>query len=252
MISLRAVTKIYPGENRVLDQINLELKKGEFLFVIGGSGAGKSSLLRLLATEELPTSGSLAVFGYPLEQMAASTLQAIRQVVGYIPQDTRLIGDLSVTENIALSLYTANRQALTGDARGRMQELMERLGLIHLRDKPARAISGGEAQRVAMARALVRNPELIVADEPTGAQDRDYTWTMMDLLMRHNAGGATVVVATHDREIVRRVHKRSAYLKNGRLGIVDRETGIVRSPSPDAIARAESSAHMKGEVPCSF
>jgi cell division transport system ATP-binding protein len=245
MISLRAVTKVYPGENRVLDQVNLELKKGEFLFVIGGSGAGKSSLLRLLATEEMPTTGSLAMFGYPIETMAPSTLQAIRQVVGYIPQDTRLIGDLSVAENIALSLYTANRKALNGDVRGRMQELLERLGLMHLREKPARAISGGEAQRVAMARALVRNPELIVADEPTGAQDRDFTWSMMDLLMRHNSGGATVVVATHDREIVRRVHKRSAFLKNGQLGIVDRETGaVIREP-------AASAARSK-EATCSF
>jgi cell division transport system ATP-binding protein len=222
MISLQSVTKIYPGENRVLDQVNLELKKGEFIFVIGGSGAGKSSLLRLLATEELPTSGSLAMFGYPIDQMAPSTLQAVRQVIGYIPQDTRLIGDLTVQENIALSLYSANRRVMV-DGRTRIQELLERLGLMHLSNKPARAISGGEAQRVAMARALVRGPELIVADEPTGAQDRDYTWAMMDLLMRHNAGGATVVVATHDREIVRRVHKKSAYLRNGRLSFLERE-----------------------------
>jgi cell division transport system ATP-binding protein len=253
MISFKSVTKIYPGENRVLDQINLELKKGEFLFVIGGSGAGKSSLLRLLATEELPTSGSLAMFGYPIDQMAPSTLQAVRQVVGYVPQDTRLIGDLTVQENIALSIYSAANRRGSAESRSRIQELLERLGLMHLRDKPARAISGGEAQRVAMARALVRNPELIVADEPTGAQDRDYTWSMMDLLMRHNAGGATVVVATHDREIVRRVQKRSAFLKNGRLSFVERSsTPFPSAPNPNEQGERSTAPFNRNNIPCSF
>ena len=218
MIQLNSVTKIYPGGNRVLEQLNLTLKKGDFLYVVGGSGAGKSSLLRMIATEELPNAGSVSLFGYRLDQVSPSTLRAIRQVLGYVPQDVRLISDLTVYDNVALSLSAGGSRVISGDWRVKIHEVLERLGLIHQRNKLAGTISGGEAQRVALARALVRAPELIVADEPTGAQDRDHTWSMMDLILKANSCGSTVVVATHDREIVRRVKKKCAVLKNGRLG----------------------------------
>ena len=125
MISLNSVTKSYFGDARVLDQINLELKKGEFLYMVGGSGAGKSSLLRLLATEEAPTSGALSMFGYNIQQVAPATLRAIRQVVGYVPQDVRLIPDLTVADNVALSLSMAGRRVLTGEFRGKINELLD-------------------------------------------------------------------------------------------------------------------------------
>jgi cell division transport system ATP-binding protein len=217
MIQLNGISKTYYGGNRVLDRLQLELKKGEFLYVIGGSGAGKSSLLRLLATEEAPTSGTLSMFGYDIARAAPSTLRAIRQVLGYVPQEVRLIHDLSVYDNVALALATSGSRANTAESRNRIHELLERMGLIQKRNKPASMLSGGEAQRVAVVRALARKPELIVADEPTGAQDRDYTWSMMDLILRANVTGTTVVVATHDRELVRRVKKRCAVLKNGSL-----------------------------------
>ena len=219
MIQLQSVSKSYFGEERVLDQVTLELKKGEFLYVLGGSGAGKSSLLRMLATEEAPSLGRLSLFGYELGQMTPSTLRAVRQSIGYVPQEVRLIPDLSVADNVALALTTAGPRLASTDSRARVNELLERLGLAHLRHKRASFLSGGEAQRVAFARALARNPELIVADEPTGAQDRDFTWSMMELMVRANAQGATVVVATHDREIVRRVRKKCAVLRNGQLGL---------------------------------
>jgi cell division transport system ATP-binding protein len=217
VIVLNGVSKTYYGGNRVLDRLQLELKKGEFLYVLGGSGAGKSSLLRILATEEAPTQGSLSMFGYDLSQAAPTTLRAIRQVLGYVPQEVRLISDLSVYDNVALALTTSGRRANTAENRNKIHELLERLGLIQKRHKPAIELSGGEAQRVAVARALARAPELIIADEPTGAQDRDYTWSMMDLILRANVTGATVVVATHDRELVKRVKKRCAILRNGNL-----------------------------------
>lgn len=217
MILLNGVSKIYYGGNRVLDRLQLELKKGEFLYVIGGSGAGKSSLLRMLATEEAPTSGTLSMFGYDLAHAAPSTLRAIRQVLGYVPQEVRLIQDMSVFDNVALALATSGHRTNTAQSKNRIHELLEKLGLIQKRHKAASMLSGGEAQRVAVARALARNPELIVADEPTGAQDRDYTWSMMELILKANISGATVVVATHDRELVRRVKKRCAVLKNGNL-----------------------------------
>jgi cell division transport system ATP-binding protein len=217
MVLMSAVSKSYAGGNRVLNRLNLELKKGDFLYVVGGSGAGKSSLLRLLATEEAVSSGSLSLFGYDTNQVSPATLRTIRQVLGYIPQEVRLIPDMSVYDNIALALMTAGRKSHGIDSRTRIDDLLVRLGLIQKRNKPAWSLSGGESQRVAVARALVRQPELIIADEPTGAQDRDYTWMLMDLFLRANSQGTTVVVATHDREIVKRVRKRCAVLKEGSI-----------------------------------
>lgn len=219
MVHLTQVSKSYFNGERVLSEINLQLKKGEFLYVVGGSGAGKSSFLRLLATEESPSAGSVCLFGYDLSKVSRSSLQSMRQLVGYIPQNVRLIPDLSVEDNIALSMSLAGRRALLPESKSRLEELLAKLGLAEKRMKPASALSGGEAQRVAVARALVRNPELIIADEPTGAQDRDYTWSMMDMFLKANLLGATVLLATHDREIVRRVRKKCAVLKEGRLVI---------------------------------
>lgn len=217
MVALSGVSKWYTGQTRVLDQINLNLKKGEFLYVVGGSGAGKSSLLRILATEESPSTGSISLFGYSLSQVSPSTLRAIRQTLGYVPQDIRLIPDLTVFDNVALSLSLAGHRVLSAQSKAKIAELLHRLGLETKRDKLASTLSGGEAQRVAVARALVRSPELIVADEPTGSQDRDYTWSLMDLFLKASVGGATVVIATHDKEIVRRVRKRCAVLRGGHI-----------------------------------
>jgi cell division transport system ATP-binding protein len=217
MVHLTRVSKSYHGSTRVLDEVSLDLKKGEFLYLVGGSGAGKSTFLRLLATEEAPSAGRISLFGYDLSSVSPSTLRAIRQLVGYVPQDVRLIGDLSVEDNVALSLVTGGRRVLSPQYRSRLDELLESLGLAQKRSLPASVLSGGEAQRVALARALVRNPELVIADEPTGAQDRDYTWSMLDMFLRANQNGATVVVATHDREIVRRVRRKCASLNAGRL-----------------------------------
>jgi cell division transport system ATP-binding protein len=217
MVSLSGVTKTYSGQSKVLDQVSLELKKGEFLYVVGGTGAGKSSMLRLMATEELATHGKLSLFGYDVATASPSTLRAIRQSLGFVPQNIRLIPDLTVLENVALSVTLAGRRVVPAQGRARIGELLDKLGLADKRNKPAQALSGGEAQRVAVARALVRSPELIIADEPTGAQDRDFTWSLMDLLLKANITGTTVVVATHDREIVRRVRKRCALLRGGRI-----------------------------------
>lgn len=219
MVVLSGVSKWYFGQTRVLDQVNLELKKGDFLYVVGGSGAGKSSLLRLLATEEEPSMGTLSLFGYNLSAVSPATLRAIRQSLGYVPQDIRLIPDLTIYDNIALSLSLARSRVLSAQAKAKISELLSRLGLESKRDKLASTLSGGEAQRVAVARALVRSPELIIADEPTGSQDRDYTWSLMDLFLKANSGGATVVLATHDREIVRRVRKKCAVLRGGNIAL---------------------------------
>lgn len=217
MLSLSAVTKSYFGQGNVLDQVNLRLKKGDFLYLIGGSGAGKSTMLRILATEESPSAGKISLFGYDLNRVSPSTLRAIRQALGFIPQGIKLIPDLTVFDNVALSLSLAGARVMNGQTRTQIAELLERLGLIAKSKLLAANLSGGEAQRVAVARALVRSPELVIADEPTGAQDQHYTWTLMDLFHKANIAGATIVIATHDREIVRRVQKPCATLKGGRI-----------------------------------
>lgn len=225
MISLNGISKWYTGpsdpSSRVLDRLDLHLNKGDFLYIVGGTGAGKSTLLRLLSTEEKPCAGSISLFGYDLAKISPTTLRAIRQVIGYIPQDIQLIPDLSVYDNVALSLSLAGRRSMHAEAKVRIREILERLGLAAKKDKPCSILSGGEAQRVAVARALARAPELIIADEPTGAQDPDSTWAMMDLFAKANILGTTVILATHDRQIVRRVRKPCATLKMGRVSLED-------------------------------
>ena len=220
MIQLSGVSKSYleksRGPIRALDEIDLEVKKGEFLYVVGGSGAGKSSLLRLIATEEVSSSGSVSLFGYNVVSATPSTLCAIRRSIGYIPQNIRLISDFTVYDNVMLSISLARHAVIRAEAENRVMELLERLGLAPKRYHLARTLSGGEAQRVAVARALVRLPEIIIADEPTGAQDKDFVWTVMDLFHKANQTGATLIVATHDREIVRRVRRKSIVLKSGK------------------------------------
>lgn len=221
MIKLQGVSKAYHGQVPVLDQVQLDLKQGDFLYVVGGSGAGKSSLLRMLATEESPTGGNVSLFGYDLSRASASVLRSIRQALGYVPQDIQLIPDLSVLDNVVLSLALSGRGRADVAGRAKALELLSRLAMDSKKDKPAGSLSGGEAQRVAIARALVREPELLIADEPTGSQDRDHTWQLMDLFLKANLGGATVIVATHDREIVRRVRKRCAVLRDGQVRLED-------------------------------
>lgn len=216
MLTLNHVTKTYPGNPNVLNGVSFELKRGEFLFVVGGTGAGKTSLLKILVTEEFPTQGDYAILGHFVSPNRSDELSRLRSTIGFIPQEQRLISDLTVLENLEVAArYSreAGRSAFDSSA----MELLDRLGLRARADTLCQNLSGGEAQRVAFARALIRQPDLIVADEPTGAQDREHTWTMMDLLVRASQNGTTVVMATHDRELVRRVRKKTAFLQSGHL-----------------------------------
>lgn len=221
MIALKQISRVYDDSPRILDRVELELKKGEFLYIIGGTGAGKTTLLRMLATEERPSSGSVSLFGYDLATAGATTLRSIRQAIAHIPQKVALIPDLTVYENISLAARFAGARTSGEALRGRISELLDRLGLASRRDSQAATLSGGEAQRVCIAQALARRPELILADEPTGAQDPESAWGILDLLLKENLAGTTVLVATHDREMVRRVRKKTALLKGGRILLED-------------------------------
>jgi len=216
MIHLRSLTKAF-GNRKVLDQVTLDLRRGDFLYVLGGTGAGKSTLLKLLSCDEMPTSGQVQIFGYDMARASSDAIQAVRRSIGYVPQKVDLISDFSVFENIALGVVSGGSRVLNADTRNRIQDLIERLKLGALRDTRASLLSGGEAQRVSVARALARRPELLIADEPTGAQDYENTWALMDLFQHANLQGVTVVLATHDRDIVRRLRKRCAVLHQGRV-----------------------------------
>lgn len=221
MITLTGVTKKYvtpqPTNSSVLDNVNLKIGKGEFVYVVGDSGAGKTTLLKMLYGEERPNRGSVEVLGIDLANADTSRVQALRRRIGVIFQELRLIDELSAYDNVALSLETADKA--TGSWRRAIDESLALVGAGAFAKKKVKALSGGERQRVAAARAIVRNPELIIADEPTGSLDREHTWSLMDLFQKMHLRGATVLIATHDREIVRRVRRRSCVLKSGKLVI---------------------------------
>lgn len=233
MISLTGIYKQYqngielrPSGSFVLENVNLRIQKGEFVYVIGDSGAGKTTLLKMIYGEELPSRGMVEVLGRDLTREGEDQLQNLRRRVGVIFQDLRLIDEISVMDNVAMSLETAADEIRAqlknrGVWKRACEEALQAVGMMNLSRKLAGTLSGGERQRIAAARALVRQPELLIADEPTGALDRDHTWSLMDLFQKLHLRGTTVILATHDREIVRRVRRRSCILKSGRLVVED-------------------------------
>jgi cell division transport system ATP-binding protein len=223
LIQLTGVSKAYAApqnKSSVLDNVSLKIGKGEFVYVVGDSGAGKTTLLKMLYGEESPSRGAVEVMGVNLTEADSGRIQALRRRVGVIFQDLRLIEELTAYDNVALSLETADQLKLSRRA---IDEALGLVGAAGFSKKKVKALSGGERQRVAAARAIVRQPELIIADEPTGSLDREHTWSLMDLFQKMHLRGATVVIATHDREIVRRVRRRSCVLKAGKLVV---EEGI--------------------------
>jgi len=215
LIETYHLSKLYNRGVYALRDLSLTIDKGEFIFLTGPSGAGKSTLLRLLLREDLPSEGELKVLGRDLKALSPSQVQAFRRSVGFVFQDFRLIPRFTVFQNIAfvmrvLGLPIATQQRKTF-------QVLKWVGLQHRMHALPEELSGGEQQRIAIARALVNDPQLVVADEPTGNLDPDLSLEIMNLFREINARGTTVVVATHDRELIRRVGRRSIGLEQGRL-----------------------------------
>jgi cell division transport system ATP-binding protein len=215
VIQLFHVSKEYPGEGAALQDVSLEIEKGEFVFLTGPSGAGKSTLLKLIFCEEAATSGQLLLFGKNVAKIRPSAIPFVRRNIGVVFQDFKLLPQRTVAENVALPLEV--RGLPDKDIRKKVKGLLRSVGLEHRGDKFPPALSGGEQQRVAVARALAAEPALLLADEPTGNLDPDRTLEVMDLLYGANARGTTVVVATHDRSLLERYKKRVVLLERGRL-----------------------------------
>ena len=215
MIETYHLSKLYNRGVYALRDLSLTIDKGEFTFLTGPSGAGKSTLLRLLLREDLPSEGELKVLGRDLKVLSPSQVQAFRRSVGFVFQDFRLIPRFTVFQNVAfvmrvLGLPVATQQRKTF-------QVLKWVGLQHRMNAYPEELSGGEQQRIAIARALVNDPQLVLADEPTGNLDPDLSLEIMNLLREVNAGGTTVVVATHDRELIRLVGRRTVTLDQGKV-----------------------------------
>ena len=215
MIETYHLSKLYSRGVYALRDLSLTIDKGEFLFLTGASGAGKSTFLRLLLREDLPSEGELRVGGRDLKTLRPSQIQSYRRTVGFVFQDFRLVPRFTVFQNVAFVMRVLG-VPLSLQQRKTFQ-VLKWVGLQHRMNAFPEELSGGEQQRIAIARALVNDPQLVLADEPTGNLDPDLSLEIMNLFREINARGTTVVVATHDRELIRRVGRRSITLDHGRM-----------------------------------
>ena len=215
MIETHQLSKFYSRGLYALRDLSLTVGKGEFVFLTGPSGAGKSTLLRLLLAQEKPSEGDILVNGHDLSKLSRGEIQEYRRGIGFIFQDFKLIPMRTVFENVAFVLEVLGVPA--AQQRRRAFQVLKWVGLQHRMNAYPRDLSGGEQQRIAIARALVNDPALVLADEPTGNLDPDLSLEIMNLLREINAGGTTVLVATHDRELIRLVGRRTVTLDSGRV-----------------------------------
>ncbi|HZX49613.1 MAG TPA: cell division ATP-binding protein FtsE [Candidatus Paceibacterota bacterium] len=222
MISYREVTKIYPDKSIALRDISFDIAKGEFVSLVGKSGAGKTTLLRLLLAEERPTQGQIVFDNLDVHQIKRSKLPELRRSIGMIFQDYRLLDSKTAAENIAYVMEVMGLDEATIERD--VKEVLEIVGLTERADHYPTQLSGGEKQRVAIARALIHRPRVIVADEPTGNLDPYHTREVINLLVKINELGTTVMLATHNREVVNRLAKRVLTFSEGRL-VRDEENG---------------------------
>ena len=223
MIEMKDISKVYENGAMALDHINVHIDKGEFVFIVGASGAGKSTFIRMLFREVLPSSGSLVVNGQDVVHMEHSDVPYLRRGLGVIFQDYRLLPDKTVAENVAFAM-----QVIESPRRKIQHSVNAVLDIVGLRDKykcfPSQ-LSGGEQQRVAIARAIVNHPALVIADEPTGNLDPDTSWDIMDIFKRINADGTTIVMATHDKGIVDSMKRRVIAIEEGHI-VRDEAQGV--------------------------
>ncbi|MHB8148168.1 MAG: cell division ATP-binding protein FtsE [Vulcanimicrobiaceae bacterium] len=222
MISLRGVSLVYPNGVRALDHVSLEIAKGDFVFLVGHSGTGKSSLLRLLYRETTPTSGDITVDGIRVDKLKRSRVPALRRHLGVVFQDFKLLSDKTVWENVAFAMQVTG--AHSRDIMRQVPRALDLVGLSHKSRMYPGELSGGEQQRAAIARALVNNPKILLCDEPTGNLDPSNTTEIMELLLRINLKGTTIVVATHNQAVVDRMRRRVVRLDDGKI-VTDEERG---------------------------
>ena len=223
MISFKNVSIVYENGCRALDNFNIDIKKGEFVFIVGPSGAGKSTFTKLIMREELPSDGEVYVNNVNVSNLKPKEVPYHRRNIGMVFQDFRLLGNKNVFENIAFAMRIVG--ATPKQIRRNVPNILNMVGLINKAKSLPHELSGGEQQRVSLARALINNPQILIADEPTGNLDPATTMEIMKLIEDINKRGTTVVVATHAREIVNEMKKRVVAIENGQV-IRDDEKGV--------------------------
>ncbi|MGF7184708.1 cell division transport system ATP-binding protein [Desulfitispora alkaliphila] len=222
MIQLFNVTKVYSNGVKALNDVSLTINKGDFVFIVGPSGAGKSTFMKLLYREEKPDRGQILIKGKSIVRMKDKEVPLLRRSIGVIFQDFKLLSDRTVYENVAFAMEVV--ESSKEEVERRVPKVLETVGLKGKEYRYPGQLSGGEQQRVAVARAIVNNPDLLIADEPTGNLDPDNSWEIMDLLVKVNKRGTTVVMATHAKEIVDMMKKRVIAIEKGKV-VRDQERG---------------------------
>ncbi len=215
MIEFRNVTKIYDNGTAALKDINLNVIKGEFVFIVGSSGAGKSTFLKLILREEKPTTGEIIVNGRVFSRMKDKEIPSLRRGMGIVFQDFRLINKMNIYDNVAFAMRVTG--ASNSKIKKRVPYILELVGLKDKFYSLPSEISGGEQQRVGLARALVNNPSMIIADEPTGNIDPQMSYEIIGLLNEINKQGTTILMVTHERALVKRFNRRVIEIENGSI-----------------------------------
>ena len=215
MIEFNNVTKTYKNGTEALKDVNLKIDKGEFVFVVGPSGAGKSTFIKLLLREETPTKGHIEVNGFDLKKIKRRHIPKFRRSLGVVFQDFRLIPNMTVYDNVAFALRVTN--VANRSIRQRVPYILNLVGLAHKARSYPEQLSGGEQQRVALARALVNNPDLLIADEPTGNVDPEMSMEIVELLSEINKCGTTVVMVTHEHDLVHKFDRRVITINHGNI-----------------------------------
>ena len=213
MIQMKNVYKKYPNGIVALNGMNVEIKQGEFVYIVGPSGAGKSTFIKMMYREETPTSGQMLVNGVDLAKIKRKNVPLLRRQIGVVFQDFKLLPRLNVYENVAFALEVIEEKPEA--IRKRVLEVLDLVGLKHKARMFPRELSGGEQQRISVARSIVNTPKVVIADEPTGNLDPETSWDIMNLFERINASGTTILMATHNREIVNTMRHRVIAIEGG-------------------------------------
>lgn len=215
IIEFRGVSKTYKTGTHALEDVNIKINNGEFVFVVGSSGAGKSTFMKLIMREEKANTGKIIVNGYELTSLKRKSVPMLRRTMGIVFQDFRLIPNMNVFENVAFAMHVVG--ASSKDIRKEVSKALSKVGLGHKARSMPSQLSGGEQQRVGLARALVNSPDLIIADEPTGNVDPNMSYEIVSLLTEINKKGTTVLMVTHDHNLVRDFNHRVIMLDGGKI-----------------------------------
>ena len=222
LIEMNGVDKKYRRSTTALRDINVKVNQGEFVYIVGPSGAGKSTFIKLLYREEKSTAGTIKVGKFDLNKLRRRDIPMLRRSIGVVFQDYKLLPKKTVFENVAYAMQVIGEKPR--DIKKRVPEVLDLVGLKHKMRSFPHQLSGGEQQRVAIARAIVNNPKVLIADEPTGNLDPEISWEIMQLLERINLQGTTILMATHNKQIVDTLRHRVIAIENGRI-VRDEEEG---------------------------